>query len=70
MHFSFSFGIYGLMDNLLAQMLFRECILLARLPVTIVFCDLLMKMKMEKQKFFACWGGLQVQGYKRQFYLQ
>lgn len=70
MHFSSSFEMYGLTDNLQANVLFRERILLALLPVTLVFCDLLMKMKTEKRELFACWGGLQFCGYERQFRLQ
>lgn len=69
-HFSFSFEIYSLTDNLQAGVLFREHVFLARLPVTIVSCGSLMKMKTEKQELFACWGGLQVRGHKRGFYLQ
>lgn len=37
MHFSFSFEIYSLWDDLQANVLFREYILLTHLPVTIVF---------------------------------
>jgi len=57
MHFGFSFELYILTDNLQANVLFRECVLLVCLPVSIMFCELLMNMKMEEQEFFACWGG-------------
>jgi len=37
MHFGFSFELYILTDNLQANVLFRECVLLVCLPVSISF---------------------------------
>lgn len=60
-HFNFSSGIYSWMDNLQANVLFRKCILLARLPATLVFRASWMEMRRESR---ACWVGHRVTGTK------
>lgn len=65
--FSFSFEISSLMAYAEASVLFRERVLLARRPVTVVFYDLLVAMRTAKQELSARWGGFQVGGYKGRF---